>query len=650
MTFVAPLALLVLLAVVGPLVAHALRQGRGPTLPFPAARFVRTQKATTKERRRLQDRSLLAIRILSLVGLAALGATPLASCSRLALNRDRGASVAVVLIIDDSASMQVEDEGRSRLERALSGARDLLVGTRTGDAIGVVLAGRPARLLLSPTTDLGRAKGALAEIGPSDRPTDLDAALVLADDALARLPQADKQIVVLSDLATPETLTQTKAELSIPLPDLARPFDNCGLVRARREPGHVSVEIACSAGSVRTGRQVELRTEAGAKLAAVDLVESVSFPLADDAGSNRLTVHLTEPNGAVRDQVPGDDRVDVEPRASDFTVALYADPKQSGLPTSGTTVLKAALEALDQELTIRPITVLPDHGGELEGIAAILVDDPPGLTPEASSVLEEFTLRGGVVLALLGRQVQAAPLGAVFQPLVAGAPSWSDGAAPGVDPESTGAFGSLAKGWTDLGAKGRVVLAKQPDDTRLALAFADGQPLLLERPLGQGLILTTLLPSSVAVSDFALRPAFLGLLDRVLYEARLRTSFAATEVGQPWEVAAGTTAQGPDGAAVPRVEAGRSFIVPSRAGRYSIRTGSNASSRFALRNADETTLQPRPAPTQKASGGAVSARQSTDISREIALALLVLMVLELGLRAYKKGQGLRPRAGQGALL
>src|SRR5690606_18235477 len=376
-------------------------------------------------------------------------------CSRLALQRDRGASVAVVLVIDDSASMQAEDDGRSRLERALAGARDLMLATRGGDAVGVVLAGRPARLLLSPTTELGRAKDVLSQIESSDRPTDLATALGLADDALGPLPQADKQIVVLSDLATPDALPSTKAALSVPLAELARPFDNCGLLRARREAGQVSVEVTCTAGTVRAGRQIELRRADGTRLAAVDLVEAVSFPLAEDAAAGELSVHLTKPAGAVRDQIASDDRVDVEPNASDFSVALAADAKRSGLPTSGTTVLKAALEALEQDLSVSPITVLPDHPRELEGIAALLLDDPPGLTPEAASVIEDFAKEGGVVLALLGSQVQTATLGAVFQPLVAGAPSWADADAPGVDPNSTGSFGSLAQGWADLAAKGR---------------------------------------------------------------------------------------------------------------------------------------------------------------------------------------------------
>lgn len=648
MTFLIPLALLALAAAVGPIVAHALRQGRSRAVAFPATRFVRAHQATTKERRRLQDKWLLAIRLLSIMCLAALGATPLASCSRLSLSRDRGASVAVLLVVDDSASMQVEAGRQTRLDQALSAARELLQTARSGDAVGIVLAGRPARLLLPPTTDLARAKSALSDVTASDRSTDLDAALSLADDALARLPQTDKQIVLLSDLATTSPLRKTTQTLTIPLPELAKPFDNCGLLRARRESGQVSVEIACTPGSVRAGRQVELLDRAGKRLASAELVETVDLPIGDDS-SGQATVRLTEARGSTRDQIPGDDVISVEPKASSFVVGLCADAKRSGLPTSGTTVLRAGLEALEENLAVDPVAVLPDHPAELEGMAALVIDDPPGLTPEAASVLEGFVQQGGVVLTLLGRQVEAAPLGAVFQPLVAGAPTWSDVGARGVEPNSAGMLGVLAQGWSDLPAHGRVVVPDQPGETRVAVRFADGQPLVLERPLGQGLFITTLLPSSVEVSDFALRPAFLALLDRVLYEARLRSSFAASEVGEPWEVPEGTTVTGPDGDLPILLEGGRALVVPARAGRYTLRVSGKDSPRFALRNAAEATLQPRKVAPLAAAQRSAHAKQSTDISREVALALLLLMLVELGIRARKRLPS-RPRAGQGALL
>lgn len=648
MNFVAPLALLALLALVGPLIAHALRQGRSKTLPFPAARFVASRQATTKERRRLKDPWLLAIRMLSLACLALLGATPLASCSRLSIARDQGASVAVLLVIDDSGSMQVEDDGETRLERALSGARELLVGTRQGDAVGIVLAGRPARLLLPPTTDLGRARGALAEISESDRPTDLHLALTLAQDALVGLPQGDKQIVLLSDVATTGALPSGVVDVSTPLPALARSFENCALVRARLEPGQVNAEIACTAGAAPAGRRVELLDEKDAVLSASELSETVQLPLRGDVPPGRLTVRLTRAQGTARDQLPADDQIDVEPKASSFTVGLCADAGRSGLPTSGTTVLHAALQALDENATVDPLPVLPDNPAELEGMAALLIDDPPGLTPEASSAIEGFVKQGGIVLALLGEQVDKAPLGAVFEPLVVGAPTWSSEDVHGTKPGSTDVFGALALGWADLPAKGRVVLPEQPEQTSVPLRFADGQPLVLERALEHGLILTTLLPSSVNVSDFALRPAFLALLDRVLYEARLRGSFAATEVGQPWDAPRDAVIEGPGGRLESTEQNGRSLVVPNRAGRYSLRAAGKTSWRFALRNAQEATQQPMNFSGTAALGRSGRSSQSTDISREVALALLFLMLLELGLRAYQRmGSGLPSTAGSG---
>jgi hypothetical protein len=636
MNFVAPLALLALLALAGPLIAHALRQGRSRTLPFPAARFVSALQATTKERRRLKDPWLLAIRLLSILCLALLGATPLASCSRLSIARDRGASVAVLLVIDDSGSMQVEDAGQTRLERAVTGARELLLGTRNGDAVGIVLAGRPARLLLPPTTDLGRARSALAEIRESDRPTELDAALALAQDALVRLPQGDKQVVLLSDLAAPALGLSGTALVSTPLPALARPFENCALIRARLEPGQVSAEIACTAGAAPAGRRVELLDEKEVVLVATDLLESVQLPLPGDPPAGRLTVRLTRAQGTARDQLRTDDLIEVEPKTSSFVVGVCADARHSGLPTSGTTVLQAALEALGEDVKVDPVSVLPDHPAELEGMAALLIDDPPGLTPEAASVIEGFVRQGGVVLALLGSQVEVAPLGAVFEPLVVGAPSWSSEDVRGTKAGSVDIFGALALGWSDLPASGRVLLPEQPQHTKVPLRFADGQPLVLERPLDHGLILSTLLPSSVEVSDFALRPAFLALLDRVLYEARLRGSSAATEVGQPWDAPKGSVIEGPAGQLESLEQNGRSLVVPDRAGRYALRTQGKTSWRFALRSAQEATLQPSSVPEAAAPPRSTRSSQYTDISREIALSLLILMLLELALRAYKR--------------
>jgi len=202
MSFVTILALGLSLFIAAPTIAHLLRRGRAREQPFPPAALVPEARATTRERRSLEDRGLLLLRALIILGLALLGAGPLVQCSRVALGRTDGASVAIAIVVDDSASMRASMAGeKTRFQRALEAGQDLLASARDGDAVALVLAGKPARLALAAGTDLQAARRALTELSPSDRATDLAAALSLARAALTSLPHADKRVVLLSDLA-----------------------------------------------------------------------------------------------------------------------------------------------------------------------------------------------------------------------------------------------------------------------------------------------------------------------------------------------------------------------------------------------------------------------------------------------------------------
>ncbi|HEY3494379.1 MAG TPA: BatA domain-containing protein, partial [Polyangiaceae bacterium] len=104
MSFLVAAALAVGLLVVAPLVAHLLRRGRTPERVFPPAMLVSKLETHSKERARLEDRSLLSLRMAMVLVLALLGATPLVRCSRLSVDRPHGASVAIALVLDDSHS------------------------------------------------------------------------------------------------------------------------------------------------------------------------------------------------------------------------------------------------------------------------------------------------------------------------------------------------------------------------------------------------------------------------------------------------------------------------------------------------------------------------------------------------------------------
>ena len=74
MSFVTVLALGLSLLVAAPTLAHLLRRGRVKEQPFPAVSLVPTTRATARERSRLEDRGLLALRALMILCLALLGA------------------------------------------------------------------------------------------------------------------------------------------------------------------------------------------------------------------------------------------------------------------------------------------------------------------------------------------------------------------------------------------------------------------------------------------------------------------------------------------------------------------------------------------------------------------------------------------------
>jgi hypothetical protein len=226
LSFLVAAALAVGLFVVLPAAAHLLRRGRAAELPFAPAAWVPLSRSIARRERKLEDRLLLAIRALAVLALAALGAAPLASCSRLSLSRGSGGSVALALVLDDSLSMRARmKDGSTRFESAKGGAVELFSSAREGDSVAIVTAGKPARVLLAPTTDLSVAREVLSEVKPSDRAGDLPGAVALARGLLADLSQVDRRVAVLSDFAGAAPPAGTPA-IWAPLPELSEPVAN----------------------------------------------------------------------------------------------------------------------------------------------------------------------------------------------------------------------------------------------------------------------------------------------------------------------------------------------------------------------------------------------------------------------------------------
>ncbi|MCL2778153.1 MAG: VWA domain-containing protein [Polyangiaceae bacterium] len=646
MTFLTVFALAVALLVVAPYLAHRLRRSRAEEKLFAPARIVPSAQPKARRRARLEDRPLFAIRAASIVALALLGASPLVRCSRLAMNRS-GTSVAVAIVLDDSMSMRAAGEarGRTKFARAREGARQILASLHEGDAVAIVLAGAAPRVGLAATTDIRSARAALEAMGESDRATDLDGALAVAKTLISDLPQIDRRIVVLSDLADGNPEAAPLGETSdipvwLAMPDLAEPAarGDCGLLSADRARGQVRVRFVCTAPAAAKNREVEIKDGdkviASAKLpeATVGEVTALVNGAGDDA--RELVAWLTG-----SDAVAADDFAPVVAEAGPAAIAAVGDRSSGSVATGGAPVVEQALAALRIDMTVRPIPQVPDRKEDTAAFAAISIDDPPGFTPEERHALSAFVERGGLLLIAFGPHAASAPLGANFEPFLAHAVGWATAKAKGAATTISPFFGEAARSLEDLAPEGRAHLGDGDlSSYENLLAWSDGAPLVARRAIGRGEVWITTLPLSVDISDFALRPGFLALLDAFVSEARLHSAKHRSDVATPWTFPASShlEAMGPRGPVVAVRDEGGLHIVPEVVGAYTLIVDGAKENRVAAPVAREIDLRPRAmskGSTSSSLGGGVAV---VDVSWLIALVLLALLAAEITLRAVTR--------------
>lgn len=678
MNFATALALLIGLLVAAPVVAHMLRRRRAEEQMFAPARLVPSTPPVARRRSFLEDRALFAARALSVVALALLGATPFVRCSRLSVGRPSGANVALALLIDDSMSMRAPygegkraGEGKSRFDRALSGARELLDDLQPGDAVAIVLAGAPARVRLLSTTNLAAARAALDALEVSDRATDLDGALQLSQDLLRGLVQPDKRIVVLSDLADGQgegakalaVRPEDKTVLWAPLPEIAGLAEDCALVRADRAGRKVTVRVVCEGGqdaavpagsaqpalsSPSEGRVLELRSDktlvVSAPLSASLRAEEIALELPEQA-PDALWASLTG-----RDAIAENDRAPVMAAHRALSLAIVSDTASAQIATGGPPPIEQAAAALGRDVLLKPLPLVPEHAGDFDAYEALIVDDAPGFTPEVRSAMAAWVEHGGCLLLTLGPKAASAPLGAGFEPLIPGVVRYAPSPSDGIDVSQGGFFGAAAGSLTELEPRGRASLDSADAEVLAklvtAVPWSDGAPFLLRRNMGRGMLLVLTLPFGTDESDLALRPAFLVLLDRFLEAARTRGGRTRIDAGETWafdgfgQVVVRRLSEGPADALPLPVQAsdGRPRVTPSLSGLYELSLDGERSRRVVSIPEREVTFKPRAVQPSAGAGELGGVVNALDISPMVALALLALLAAELGLRTLSQAQ------------
>lgn len=673
MTFLAVSALSIVLFAAAPFAAHLLRRRRTEEQPFPPATLVPGTETQTRRRRALEDRLLLGIRVLALVALALLSATPFTHCAALTLARRDGASVALAIVLDDSLSMRAKlGSGVSRFSRALRAARELTASLGEGDAVALVLAGFPARVALASTTSIALATKTLERVAPSNRATDLDGALRIARSLLERLPYHDKRIALFSDLAdgsppgAPPLAGTGDVTLWQALPELEADGSDCAILGATRTGLRVKVRIACtsSTGPPPTAAMAEAGPVWPSRGRHLQILDGkrvlVSTPLDGSLRTGELSVELPPdaPNSALafltgKDAIAEDDVAPVVASAGAPRIATVVDLAATRVATGGATPLEQAFRALESDAEVRPLSSTPERADALSDYSVLIVDDAPGLTPDARRAVLAWVERGGVVLLTLGPVAACAPLGANFEPLLPGVLRWAPTAAPGISPISAEVLlGASADGLVDIAPRGRTTLAPEAVIGAEVLGrWLDGAPFFLRRSVGRGVVFVLTLPLATDDSNFVLRPAFLPLLDHVVNVARSRGAAGRIDVGDAWTLEGhddiGVTylpndaRTPPTPIAVTASSDGEPSEVPGRrvlkavaplAGLYALRLDGEATVHVATVPEREIDLRPRRMREAAFGSGAGNGTTSVDVSAQVAVVLLSLIACEAGLR------------------
>lgn len=160
MSLLAPFALLGLLGLSLPLIAHLLGREQPQKIRFAAVRFVVPREPIITQRRELRDRPLLLLRLLLLALFVLVLARPVvgseAAVAVLAEPHD------AVVLLDGSASMDLRVGGvddRSERERGLERLDTLLDALPPGSRVGLVISDPRA-----PTIELGERDNAVPRI------------------------------------------------------------------------------------------------------------------------------------------------------------------------------------------------------------------------------------------------------------------------------------------------------------------------------------------------------------------------------------------------------------------------------------------------------------------------------------------------------
>lgn len=274
----------------------------------------------------------------------------------------------MVLIVDVSASMQAEANGKSRVELAVEDALRLVDGMQEGDAVTVLTAGSAVGQIITRSADKQKVKAALSALKAENGTADMEGAVSLAQAMGRDIPGLSIVVYTDSNLSLEEGVTvrpvgtgaENRAILSL---SCTRQEDGLrGFARIANYGAAAEVTVECYAD----GALCDIRTLSMAE----GEQQSVQFSVPVEARA--VWSQITTPDALVADNI-----------------RYWASQKQGErrilLVTQGNVFLEKALALREDAVVLK---TNPADAANIEGFDLYVLDGAcPEPLPQAGSIL-----------------------------------------------------------------------------------------------------------------------------------------------------------------------------------------------------------------------------------------------------------------------
>jgi Mg-chelatase subunit ChlD len=344
-------------AVAAPLLIHLLFRKRYQIVPWAAIRFLLT--AERRHKRRIDQWLLLALRTLALLLplFAMLAATGWAEDIWQRIQPGKLESYSSVprthhvLVIDGSRSMTARtDDGRTRFERSIAAAEELIQRGNNGDGYSIVYLGTSPQVIVpGPSNAHDKVLKELSKLKPTHAAGDTAPALPLIADALARSPRSypRRQVTFFTDLQ------RSAWASSLPSPDAPVPEAWTQILKGKEGKGAAEVLIV-DAAKADVDNLAIADLALGDPLPLVDAPATVTATVQNHGKSEKRLVRvellLGRPSAAGSDSLVSVESrtIDAVPAGGISAVTFNLEGTRTGFITRGLHVVQVKLADGDE--------------------------------------------------------------------------------------------------------------------------------------------------------------------------------------------------------------------------------------------------------------------------------------------------------------